>query len=204
MEDPFLLNHPNFSKISRINIVGTSGSGKSTLGRRLAGILGIPYIQMDQVFWRPNWTVPDDETFFADLRKALSGETWVLDGNYNRTAPIKWERIDLVVWLDFSFARTLFQVILRSFRRSRSREELWPGTNNRESFRRMFLSKDSIVWWMIKTHGRMRTRYLEAMADPKWKHLPFVRLRSPREVDAFLNRLQNSRIGTQIDSGPKK
>ncbi|MBL8995517.1 MAG: hypothetical protein JNM63_19375, partial [Spirochaetia bacterium] len=107
------------------------------------GILGIPYIQMDQDFWRPNWTQPNDETFFADLRKVLSGERWVLDRNYNRTTPIKWENIDLV------------------------------------------------VWWMIKAHRKMRLRYCEVMLDPKWKRFNFVRLRNPREVEAFLERIQS-------------
>ncbi len=38
-----------------INVVGTSGSGKSTLARRLAHRLELPWIELDRLYWRPNW-----------------------------------------------------------------------------------------------------------------------------------------------------
>ncbi len=48
----------------KINVVGTSGVGKSTLARRLAQILSLPYIEMDRLYWRPDWQgTPDDELF---------------------------------------------------------------------------------------------------------------------------------------------
>ena len=39
----------------KINVVGTSGSGKSTLARQLAERLDVPYIEMDRLYWRPEW-----------------------------------------------------------------------------------------------------------------------------------------------------
>lgn len=47
----------------KINVVGTSGSGKSTLAHRLAQQLNLPYIQMDQLYWRANWQGTPDEDF---------------------------------------------------------------------------------------------------------------------------------------------
>ena len=84
---------------SRINVVGSSGSGKSTLARKLADRLGHPYIELDAVFWRENWTQPPDDEFLPDLEAALKGDAWVLDGNYQRTTPIKWRKVEMVVWL---------------------------------------------------------------------------------------------------------
>ena len=129
----------------KINVVGTSGSGKSTFSQRLAKVLGHPYIEIDKIFWGPNWYWPSDEEFFAKLKAALKQDSWVLDGNYDRTVPIKWENVEMVIWLDYPFARTLFRALKRAIRRSLTREEIWEGTGNRESFRKSFFSKDSIV-----------------------------------------------------------
>jgi adenylate kinase family enzyme len=46
----------------KINVIGTSGSGKSTLAKQIATELAIPYIEMDRLYWRPDWQgTPDDE-----------------------------------------------------------------------------------------------------------------------------------------------
>ncbi|KAB2522056.1 adenylate kinase, partial [Enterobacter hormaechei] len=93
----------------KINIIGTSGSGKSTFGRRIAEALAIPYIEMDRLYWRANWQGTPDDEFLATLEKALAASPdWVLDGNYNRTRDVKWRDVDLVVWIDRGFIRTLW------------------------------------------------------------------------------------------------
>lgn len=172
--------------ICRINVVGTSGSGKSTLSKRLSVLLQYPYIEMDKIFWGPNWTESNDEAFFANLKSALDKPQWVLDGNYTRAIPIKWENIDLVIWLDYSFPLTLFQAIRRAVQRSWTKEEIWGGTGNRESFKKSFFSKESIIWWTITTHGKVRKNYEKHMANPRLSHIKFIRLRSRVEADRLI------------------
>lgn len=146
----------NLNKLGKINVVGTSGSGKSTFSRKLAQVLKFPYIEMDRIFWQPNWQEPSNEKFFKDLEIALNQEKWVLDGNYTRTIPIKWKNVETIIWLDYSFTRTIFQAVKRAVQRSISKEEFWEGTGNTESFRRIFFSKESIIWWSIKTHSKVK------------------------------------------------
>ena len=149
----------NSGKIMKINVVGTSGAGKSTLARRLSEALSLPYIEMDALLWLPDWQERPDAQLFEALETALTASPgWVLDGNYTRTLPVKWARVQGVVWLDLGFARTVFRVTRRALRRSLTGREIWPGTGNRESLPKTFLSRDSIVWWAIKTHRPNRER----------------------------------------------
>lgn len=148
----------------KINIVGTSGSGKSTFARRLAEKLNHPYIEMDRIFWRPQWVGAKDEEFLSDLHAALSGEHWVLDGNYSRSKEVKWEKVEVVVWLDYSFTRTMLQAIRRAILRSLDQRELWT----------------------LQTRAKVRRKYEADMQDSRYSHIRFVRLRNPREAEEFL------------------
>jgi adenylate kinase family enzyme len=145
--------------LERINVVGTSGSGKSTFARELARSLGLPYCEMDRLFWKPGWRESSDEELFSKVEEVTSGPRWVLDGNYTRTLPIKWKRVQLVIWLDPPFVPTVLRVAARTVRRAFTREELWPGTGNRESLAEAFLSRKSIIWWAISTHAPNRRKY---------------------------------------------
>src|SRR5262245_18327938 len=79
-------------KLERINVVGTSGSGKSTFGRKLSELLKLPYYEIDQLFWMPQWQQSSDEELLAKVREVTSGQKWIVDGNYTRTTPEKWKR----------------------------------------------------------------------------------------------------------------
>src|SRR3954447_546995 len=68
----------------RICVKGTSGAGKSTFAAELARRLDLPCIELDALFWGPNWTEPDRDVFRAcvcETRAAAS--QGVIDGNYD-------------------------------------------------------------------------------------------------------------------------
>lgn len=90
------------------------------------------------------------------------------------------------MWVDYGFWRTLRQVTLRAIARARSQRELWPDTGNCESLSRAFFSRESIIFWMLKTWRKNRKRYAQDMRDPRYQHLRFVRITSPQQADAFL------------------
>jgi adenylate kinase family enzyme len=175
------------STTTRINIVGTTGSGKSTFSKELAAVLNIPYVQIDQVYWGPDWYEPSDEEFFPKLKAALDKDSWVLDGNYQRTQPIKWKNVQAVIWLDYSFPIVFYRAVKRAITRSLTKEELWEGTGNRESFRRSFFSRDSILLWTLRTYWKNRKRYMRDMQDSRYAHIQFIRLASPAEAAEFLS-----------------
>ncbi len=173
--------------MKKINVIGTTGSGKSTFSQCLARKLGHPYVQMDQLFWKPKWEESTDDEFFPKLIQAISGEAWVLDGNYNRTNSIKWQHADTIIWLDYSYPRTFFQLLKRTLSRAISKSELWPGTSNRESFGKSFLSKDSIFIWFFKYYRKNKVRYADLIRSPDISHIKFIRLRSPGEAKRFID-----------------
>ena len=162
---------------------------KTTFGKNLAAVLSVEYIEMDALFWGKDWYWPSDDEFFPKLAFALEKDQWILDGNYTRTIPIKWKNVDAVIWLDFSFFRTMFQALKRVVSRSITKKELWPGTGNKESFRKSFFSRESILLWTLKTYKKNRIKYKAIMADEQYSHINFIRLKSPRECSGYLNSL---------------
>ena len=110
------------------------------------------------------------------------------DGNYTVTRELLWPRAQAIVWLDYPFARTGWRLLRRTMGRSARREELWNG--NRETSRKAFASSKSILLWYLRTYFRNRRRIPAALADPAHAHLAWVRLRSPRATERWLDRLE--------------
>jgi adenylate kinase family enzyme len=180
-----------FADLQRINLVGTSASGKSTLGRQLSKILGAPYTEMDVLFHEPNWTEAELEVFRERVASATAPDKWVLDGNYHsKTHDIKWARATMIVWLDMPFSTNMYRAVCRAFNRAWTRQELWSGTGNRESFRQTFFSKDSMILWTATSYSRLRKRYSAIQSNPP-AGVRFVRVSSPVEVDAFTRRVES-------------
>ncbi len=181
----------------RIKVVGTSGSGKTTVARELAALTGWPHISLDQLFWRPNWQHASDAEFHQAIAIATSGERWILDGNYSRADAIQWRRLTTVIWVDFRFVRTVAQAFRRAFWRARTQTELWPGTGNRESFRRTFFSRESVLLWTLTSYRRNRRKYQRLMNSAECAHLDWIHLRQPSDVDLLwraLDEISNRQI----------
>lgn len=173
----------------RINVVGTSGSGKSTFSRRLAEKLNYPYIEIDKLNWGPNWTPTHEPELRAKLEDALSDECWVLDGNYPHTIPVKWREVEVVVWLNYPFHTTVWRAFVRAVKRAYTKEELWEGTGNVESFQTTFFSKESPLWWTITSYGKVNNLMQRCMSDARFAHIAFLRLRNNTEAEMFLRGL---------------
>ena len=109
------------------------------MARAVAARIDIPHVELDALHWGPNWTCPPRLEFRALVARALSRESWIVDGNYSKVRDIIWVRADTIVWLDYSLPVTLWRLTRRTLRRLAKREVLWNG--NRESWRQQFLSR---------------------------------------------------------------
>ena len=177
--------------MKRINVVGTSASGKSTFSKALAQKLGLSYIELDDLFWLDDWVESTDELFLEKIQKEMDRAVggYVIDGNYDtRSHVIKWKEIDAVIWLDLPFHLNLYRSLKRALHRALTQQKLWNNSNNRESFKSM-LSRDSIIWWMIKTHKKNQHKYLQMMQSNEYAHILWIRLCSRSEIKNFLKSL---------------
>jgi adenylate kinase family enzyme len=174
----------------RISVVGTSGAGKSTLARAISERLGIPHVELDAIHHQPGWESLPVPEFRAAVEDVVAGDAWVVDGNYlNKLGDLVWLRADAVVWIDPPRARVMWQVVRRTLLRVLLRQELWNGNRERWSEVLTLDPQRSIVVWAWTTYRSNRERFATAQADPAYRDVRFVRLRTRREVAAFLRGL---------------
>lgn len=174
--------------MKRVAVIGGSATGKTTVSRELARRVGVPHVELDALHHDAGWQEAPAELLRERVEAALAAapDGWVVDGNYHGKLGVTvLERADTAIFLDLPFGLTVRRVLWRTLRRIVSREELWNG--NRESLRSA-LSRESIVWWVIRHHGSHRTKWPERFAAVP--QLDVVRLNSPGEVAEFLESLE--------------
>jgi len=168
----------------RIAVIGMTASGKSTLARQLARLLDVPHVELDGIVHGPNWVDLPDAAFRARTAEALSGDGWVVDGNYSAVRDLTIGQAETVVWLDYPLTIPLWRVFPRTLRRIIRHEELWNG--NRETWRGALFGRDSLVVWILKMH-RVRRREFDAIFNaPEHAHRTLIHLRSPRATARWL------------------
>lgn len=172
---------------SRIAVVGTTGTGKTTLAQTLAQRFHLPFVELDALYWGPNWAPASMEDFRAQVKQEVLKNAWVLDGNYSRARDLIWPRTQTMIWLDYSLPLVICRLTTRTFRRIFTREELWNG--NRETVKGAFFQRDSLFLWAIRTHRPHRRQFETALQRPEYAHLTVIRHHSPREASLWLANL---------------
>jgi adenylate kinase family enzyme len=169
----------------RVSVAGISGSGKTTFSRALAERLGVPYVELDALHHGPNWTEVPAEVLRGRVRGAIAAAPagWVIDGNYrSKLDDIVLAQADTFVWLEPPLRVSLRRLARRTWRRWRTREELWHG--NRETIRNLLGPREGLFVWTVRSYVRHKRQVPEAAA--RNPHARFVHLRSPAEAAAFL------------------
>ncbi len=170
----------------RLIVVGATGSGKSTLAERLAEKLRLDYVELDALFWLPNWVGTPDEEFAVKVDAATRGEHWVVAGNYSRVRSITWPRAQAIIWIDYPFATVFWQLLKRTIRRTWNRELLWNTNTERFLPHLKIWSDESLFRWLFKTYWRRKREYPQLFAMPENTHLTILHFSSPDETDAWL------------------
>ncbi|HTK23853.1 MAG TPA: shikimate kinase [Gaiella sp.] len=177
-------------------IASASGCGKTTVGRLLATRLGVPFVELDALNHGPGWTEATAEQLRARVAPIVATDGWVIDGGYRgKLGDLVLEAADTVVWLDLPRREWLPRLFRRTVRRIVRREELWGG--NRESFGNAFLMRDGLLRFAWRNYGVRRATYPSELA-----RFHVVRLRSQREVDAWLASITGEAVSADAAARP--
>ena len=175
----------------RIVVYGPTGSGKTTIARDIARSINVPHVELDAVFWMPEWEEKSLEQFRHDVSAVLDVNTdgWVCDGNYGRVRDLTLPLADTVVWLRLPFWLVFWLLLKRTITRAWKKDILWD--TNRESWRQSFLSRDSLFLYVIK-NWRRYTRKMSQDLKEITHQASVIELRSLREIEVFLANLTHA------------
>jgi len=166
-------------KHKKIMLIGCGGSGKSTLAIQIGKKLDIPVTHLDKLFWRDNWEQVSIEEFDFLLSEEFKKESWIIDGNYNRTIPMRFEECDTVIYLDFSRITCLIGAIRRVILNyGKTRPDM--GGNCPEHFDAEFLK------WIWNFNKKNRLNYINMLNNSKNKNIYILHRR--KECKEFLSR----------------
>ncbi len=164
---------------SKIIIIGCPGAGKSTFARKLRDQTGLPLYYLDMLFHNPDRTTVSREEFDARLHEILKQDAWIIDGNYQRTLPLRFEACTDVFFFDLPVEQCLENAAARI---GQAREDLpWVELEFDEDFRQYILDfpRDQLpkIRKLIEQYHEART---------------ITVFRSRDEADAWLTRLRRS------------
>ncbi|MFF0885378.1 adenylate kinase [Streptomyces sp. NPDC003456] len=169
--------------MERILVVGVTGVGKSTLAHILSSRLGLPYHEMDALYFNgPDWAINNKLT--EDVSRLTAEPHWIIDSlGCPEVRDLLWDRADTVMWLDYSRRVIIPRVLRRSFRRTVTREVLFGG--NRETWAG-WLSREHPAWWAWSQHGARRREVERRVRDDRFAPLDTLRFRHPDDTAAWL------------------
>lgn len=171
--------HGENERVQRVAVVGSGGAGKSTLARRMGAATGLPVIHLDRLFWHPGWVPTPDDEWGLIVEQVAAKERWITDGNYSRTLEKRLVRAEAIVLIDFPPWRTLPRIWLRTLR-NYGKDTQADGC------------PDHFSWEFTKWVANYRRRSLRRVLAKIEEYAPdttLYRLRTPRQVEAFLRSL---------------
>jgi adenylate kinase family enzyme len=175
---------PGTSVGRRVLVSGLAGAGKSTFSRALSAKTGLPLIHLDIHFWKPGWVEPTEDEWREKQRGLLSGDGWIIDGNYHATLDLRLERADTVVYLDTPWWVCVRRALVRGVRKRPAGFQLPNGCE--ESALRRLRDEWWLVWRIWQVRRSDREQEFKTMSR-HGNHVTLYVLRSKRAVREFLS-----------------
>jgi adenylate kinase family enzyme len=190
----------SLSGCNRILVLGRTGSGKTTLARQLAAALGAPHIELDALYFGPQFSTAPLWLLRERVSAAVSADRWVTDGNKSAVRDLVWPRADTVIWLDYPLVVSLWRLGRRALWRASAIKTETQSEVGRSSRRRQMRSAAKGVVTALRSHRGQRRTYPRMFAEEQNRHLTVVRLRSPRATRRWHARVVDTLAGTEVDT----
>ncbi len=182
--------------MKRVVVIGSSCVGKTTFARELASLLNVPHIELDALNWLEDWKARPPEELRALVTDAIAEPAWVLDGNYWSLRDLVWARATTLIWLNYSFPVVWQRALRRTLRRVFTQEALYSG--NRESFRQSFMSRDSILLWVMQAYSLRRREYRKVYDEDRFAEVEKIEFKRPREADRYLRAVKEALMSRRV------
>ena len=170
----------NIRDYRKIILVGASGSGKSWLAKDIAKLTGYPLHHLDNEFWKPGWVKTPKDEFIQRQEEIISGENWIIDGDYSSTLEMRFTAADLIILLD---TNRLISVLSAAKRHGKKRSDLPDYLNEDTIWDKEFLGLCKYIW----TYPRNGRRIVITLHE-KYFEKTFLRVKSRREAKKIVKK----------------
>ena len=86
--------------MEKVIVIGSPGAGKSTFARKLRDKTGLPLYYLDMIFHNADKSTVSREEFDKQLSEIVATDQWIIDGNYQRTLPLRFKKCDAIFFFD--------------------------------------------------------------------------------------------------------
>lgn len=164
--------------MKKIIVIGCPGSGKSFYSKKLNEITKIKLYHLDMIYHNSDGSHIKKEEFDKILNNIFKEESYILDGNYQRTIELRLQNCDTVIFLDFKTEDCLNGALSRVGKRSDNLP--WVEDTLNEKLKNTILNYNDEYRPIIYN-----------LLD-KYKNKINIKIFTDRnEVDAYLSQLKN-------------
>ncbi len=80
---------------------------------KLGEATGLAVYYLDVYFWQAGWVERKKEEWHSILLDLLAKEQWIMDGNFNNTQDMRFEKADTIILLDLPRYRCMLNAVKR-------------------------------------------------------------------------------------------
>lgn len=184
MAQVYPVGHPVLGK--RICITGPSACGKSTLADAIGKKYGLPIVHLDKLYHLPNDFIPRPDAEYLMLHdNAIAEDSWIMEGNYGRSMPQRFERADSIIKVEMNRFGALWRFLTRYYLNQTGKK---PRIGQPDIAKEKFSWK--MVWWILEPQSlnsvrRQKNSRVDALMEQHAQKIHVVR--SFKEMQKLLD-----------------